>query len=233
MKPIISGDSVTLQLIFPDSYDIANLVNIIVGLNKVEIARLSSSTVLTTDDERVFLVKIKSEDSKKLKQAVSLQIALIDSQFGVKHTDKMSLYFTEADFSIGETIVNSLSDVSVIINISEAGITTNVTLATIAHGYSAYEMAVLYNGYTGTEEDYQMWISGKQTLTLTDAEHDDILTHDLDGVVKGFFFDEDNIEDESVKVRYESDGSIKLKLGVLDGITGATVTGKLLLIKVS
>ncbi|WP_028521958.1 phage head spike fiber domain-containing protein [Runella limosa] len=169
MADLIKGDTVTIGVTFPETYDPARIINITAALQGREVASLEDESVVATDDPRVFLIKLISNVTRNFTGGIPLTIALTDTILRVKHTKPYGLYFFESPFAMQDAGTKDVIDLNVTLNISEAGLTSNTTLASIYRGYSAYEIAIYKYGYTGTEAQWNSAVNSARVAAETAA----------------------------------------------------------------
>lgn len=157
------GESFSMALIFPSDYSPTRAKEISAYLNMVEVARLSLADGITrivaTDNPRVFRANIPADKMKRFSGTCKLQISVWDSLFGLKKTNIFTVTFAESNNRFSNSATNTGVDLTINIAVTSAGLTSNVTLATVLRGYSAYEVAV-QNGFSGSEEEWLESLSG-------------------------------------------------------------------------
>jgi hypothetical protein len=168
MADIVRGDTLTIGVTFPNDYDPARIENITVAIQGRQVASLAEESIFATQSPRIFLVKLSSNVTKQFNGGVSLTIAVKDSILKVKHSKPIGLYFFESPFVVADTSLKDTPDMNVTVAITDAGLTTSVLLATIYHGYSAYEIAV-QNGFVGTEQQWITAVESNRTLAQAAA----------------------------------------------------------------
>lgn len=153
------GESLSIALVFPNTYAPTRVKEISLYINMKELAVLTKGTIVVTDNPRVFRANIPSDKMKGFSGACKLQIAVWDSLLGVKKTPIMTIAIVEANNRFSNSATNTGVDLTVNVAVTSAGLTSNAVLATVLRGYSAYEIAV-QNGFSGTEEEWLESLQG-------------------------------------------------------------------------
>ena len=233
MGNLIKGDTLTVGIAFASDYDPSRIEDIVVAINGKKVGRLLDDTIEATTDPRLFLLKLTSSVTRQYSGDVLFTFAVTDEELRVKHSAPIAVPFTYSPYASIDTTKSNVADITVNVEIEDAGLVANVTLATIYRGASAYEIAV-QNGFVGTELE---WLESLKTpnvsVVLTNATDGQVIMHNLNGVVKGFFFDADGEEDTSVRFKKNNANSVLLDLPILDEILSPTVTGTVYFIKLS
>lgn len=127
------GNSFTALLVFNSSYNPSRIDDISVWVGSKSWGTLEEGKVKTTANARQFRVEITSDETRNYTGRNEFIVSVKDSVLGVRKVIAGILNFTEAG-RYSNAIINSGVDWTVNINVSEAGITSNATLATIFKG---------------------------------------------------------------------------------------------------
>lgn len=127
------GNSFTALLVFNSSYNPSRIDDISVWVGSKSWGTLGEGKVKTTANARQFRVEITSDETRNYTGRNEFIVSVKDSVLGVRKVIAGVLNFTEAG-RYSNAIINSGVDWTVNINVSEAGITSNATLATIFKG---------------------------------------------------------------------------------------------------
>lgn len=129
------GKSVTLTLVLNSEYDPTNIEDIIVKLRKEVVAQLTTSTLLTTSNPRVFRVVLSSEFTNSLNSLSKLQISLDDSSLGVFQFELIDVY-ANASLGFSNTSVNEGSDFTLNLTINPDSTVVDIETVTIYNSFN-------------------------------------------------------------------------------------------------
>lgn len=225
MIKFIRGESVTITIIYPDAYEVANLLS-----QKVFIETASAFiTPTATDNARVFRVELGSQLTKRLGSTVKMQVEILDSVMGYKRSEAVQLTPTIATGQPATDEVNAGSDATVNLLFADNGITTDVVLASVLRGYSAYDIAV-QNGFSGTEVEYALQAAPLFTVDLVEKGNGDVITHNsqANARILTFFDDGDNGRQRS---DFYASNSTTSGFTLSNDFTNDKFTGTLLCVK--
>lgn len=224
MANIIKGDTVTVSLVFPSTYDPLRIENIVVALRGVEVASLQDGRVVQDIDPRIFYVKLTSDYTRQLSGAIPVTVIVADTELRIKHCKTAYLHFQDSLFTIADSTTSNVVDVVLNIDITSASQTIDVYLASVMRGYSAYEIDK-QNGFVGSSQDWSNSIARKKVVQVADVASGDVITHNLGGTVLGVFVDDQGVVDDNVKFRKNDNNTVVVILPILDGILNNTITG--------
>ena len=233
MGNLIKGDTLTVGIAFASDYDPSRIEDIAVAINGKRVGRLSDDTIEATANPRLFLLKLTSSITRQYSGDVLFTVAVTDEQLRVKHSPPITVPFTYSPYASIDATKSNVTDITINVEIEDAGLVANVTLATIYRGYSAYEIAV-QNGFVGTVTEWEESLrTPSVSVVITNATDGQVITHNLNGAVKGFFFDADGDEDTSVRFKKNNANSVLLDLPIFDEIINPTISGTAYFIKLS
>jgi hypothetical protein len=161
MIKFIKGESVTITLVFSDTYDVVNLTSLKCFIDTIQ----QPITPIPTDNPRVFRVELGSQVTKRLGSSVKMEFEILDVVMGYKRSESVMLSPAIATGQPTTNAFNTGSDATVNLIFTENGITTDVTLGYILRGFSAYEIAVRA-GFAGTESQ---WLTSITNANVTDG----------------------------------------------------------------
>lgn len=208
MGNLIKGDTLTVGIAFASDYDPSRIEDIAVAINGKRVGRLSDETIEATANPRLFLLKLTSSITRQYSGDALFTVAVTDEELRVKHTPPITVPFTYSPYASIDTTKSDVPSVTISVEIEEAGITASAILATI----------------------YRVQMA---TVVLTNATDGQVITHNLNGVVKGFFYDADGEEDTSVRFKKNNANSVLLDLPIFDEIINPAISGTAYFIKLS
>lgn len=159
------GESFTLTLNFPSSYDTSRIAKLTAFLGGAEVGDLQKSTITPLNDS-CFRLQLRSSRTALLKGDYAFQIAVEDEIVGVKKTTPLLISFAPSNNSTSSSAVNNGSDVLLKVNILVPGVVASAELATVYRGYSNYDIAKKY-GFSGSEESWINAVDSSRILTRT------------------------------------------------------------------
>lgn len=135
----IKGKSVTLTLVLNNEYDPTNIEDIVVKLRKEVVAQLTTNTLLTTSNPRVFRVALSSEFTNSLNSISKLQISLDDTSLGVFQFELIDVY-ANASLGFSNTSVNNGSDFTLNLTINPESTVVDIETVTIYNAIGRTEL---------------------------------------------------------------------------------------------
>lgn len=126
------GESVSILFVFDSTYNPNRIDDIAVAIGSKSVGSLADGKIQTTANTRQFKLQLTSAETKN-SFGGALIISVEDSILGVKKVDAGQIKFVSSS-QFNNSAVNTGTDLTVSLEIEEAGITSNATLATIFKG---------------------------------------------------------------------------------------------------
>ncbi len=150
MKTLIKGgESLTLGISIVTALTIRSVV-VRIG-EKI----FSSDDDTLLQDGNVYKIALKSSDTMQMIGSQSIIVAIDTEEAGVKKTDENAyiLQVVESSNGFSNAATSEVVNATLEIEITSNSISSNLVLANIYRGFSAYELAVI-GGFEGTLEDW-------------------------------------------------------------------------------
>lgn len=144
------GESFTLTLNFPSSYDTSRIAKLTAFLGGAEVGDLQKSTIVPLNDS-CFRLQLRSSRTALLKGDYAFQIAVEDKIVGVKKTTPVLISFAPSNNTTASSAVNAGSDVLLKVNILTPVVVANAELATIYKGEPGAQGPAGPTGATGAQ----------------------------------------------------------------------------------
>lgn len=131
----------------------------------VVVAKKSDNTLNLADGfTNKYIVELSSQYTQSQRGSCLVTVAIDFDDLGVRKSsanDGLMLRFIESQNGFNNEATSEVIDAALVFFIDVDTITTQVELATVMRGYSAYEIAV-QNGYSGTESEWNASVNSNR-----------------------------------------------------------------------
>lgn len=161
---VIKGNSFSFSVSVPID-KVSQINEIVVSIADVVVAKKSDNTLNLADGfTNKYIVELSSQYTQSQRGSCLVTVAIDFDDLGVRKSsanDGLMLRFIESQNGFNNEATSEVIDAALVFFIDVDTITTQVELATVMRGYSAYEIAV-QNGYSGTESEWNASVNSNR-----------------------------------------------------------------------
>lgn len=197
------GDSLSIKVIVDNSIALSDINDLVISLGDSGLTAKKSVSGELTQVSNSFIWEIKADDTAYLSGIHAVTVSANINGYGERKT---------------------FEDTAPKINF----VPNNNKQTSTALSPDFFDVIINLNLVTGTLTESQYlfnWFANVQTITITNKQDGDIISHNLNGRVTGEFFDSDYEYDERVSIEYVSDSTIRFKTSVFADILDTPFNG--------